>query len=58
MDFLNKTRQKSSKTEKKRGLPSNVNIWNSLDAKFQPKLTTLNFWTELTQKGYFWSRKE
>ena len=43
MDFLNKTRQKSSKTEKKRGLPSNVNIRNSLDAKFQPKLTILNF---------------
>ena len=43
MDFLNKTRQKSYKTEKKRGLPSNVNIRNSLDAKFQPKLTILNF---------------
>ena len=33
-------------------------IQNSLGTKFQLKLTILNFWTKLTQKGYFHSKKE
>ena len=33
-------------------------IRNSLRAKFQLKLTTLNFWTKLSPKGYFQSKKE
>ena len=29
----------------------------SLDTKFRPKLTPLNFWFKLTQKGYFRTKK-
>ena len=31
---------------------------NSLGAEFQLKLIILNFWTKLTQKGYFQYKKE
>ena len=31
---------------------------NSLGTKYQLKLTILNSWTKLTQKGYFHSKKE
>ena len=32
-------------------------IQNSLGIKFQLKLAILNFWTKLTHKGYFRSKK-
>ena len=35
-----------------------LHIRNRLGTKFQPKLTVLTFWTKLTQKEYFQSKKE
>ena len=30
----------------------------SLGTNFQLKLTILIFWTKITQKGYFWSKRK
>ena len=35
----------------------NLHIRNSLGTKFRLKLTFLDFWFKLTQKGYFQSKK-
>ena len=35
-----------------------LHIPNSLGTKFQLKLTILDFWTALIQKGYFQTKKE
>ena len=35
-----------------------LHIRISTGTNFQLKLTALNFWTEFTQKGYFWSETE
>ena len=35
-----------------------LHIQNSVGIKFQLKLTILNFWSKLTQKGYFQFKKE
>ena len=34
-----------------------MHIQISLGTKFRPKLTLLNFWIKLTQKGYFRTKK-
>ena len=56
--FLNKTCTKWSKAKKKENHHRVLQIRNSLGTKFQFKLIILNFWTKLTQKGYFQSKKE
>ena len=54
----------SGQKMQKKGVTQKVNhhqilhIWNSLDTKFQLKLTILNFLIKLTQKGYFCSKKK
>ena len=48
---------KRSKTEKWTS-PSNFTYLKLSRYQFQLKLTILNFWTKLTQKGYFQSKKE
>ena len=56
MDILEKTCKEKSKTEK-----VNITIdfyMFEIGTKFQLKLKILNFWTKLTQKGYFRSKKE
>ena len=57
MNFFDKTCKKGLK-QNKWTLPWIFQIRNSLGIKFQLKLTNLNFWTKLTQKRYFWSKKE
>ena len=54
--FLDKTCKKKCKTEEKHHHLV-LYIWDSLDAKYQFKLTISNFWTKLTRKGYFQSKK-
>ena len=56
--FFGQNLQKRSKIEKSEHHHRILNIQNSLGTKFQLKLTILNFWTKLTQKGYFQSKKE
>ena len=56
--FLNKTCTKRSKAKKKENHHRVLQIRNSVGTKFQFKLIILNFWTKLTQKGYFRSKKE
>ena len=53
MDFLDKISKKSSKTEKVKITTKFYIFKIVLGNKFQLKLTILNFWTKLTQKGYF-----
>ena len=53
MSFLEKLAKKGLKNH----YPI-LSIWNKLGTKFQLKLTILNFWTKLTQKGYSQSKKE
>ena len=57
MNFLEKTCKKGLK-QKSEHYHQVFSILNSLNTKFQPKMTSLNFWTKLTQKGYFQSKKE
>ena len=56
MDFFDKTCKEMSKTEE--NYRQILHIRNSLGIKFQVKLTILNYWTKLTQKGYFQFKKE
>ena len=55
--FWTKLAKKMSKTEKK-NITIEFYIVESLGTKFLLKLTILNFWTKLTEKGYFQSKKE
>ena len=55
--FLEKTCKQGPKT-KKWTSPSFLSICSSLGDRYQPKLTILNFWTKLIQKGYFQSKKK
>ena len=55
--FWTKLAKKMSKTEKK-NITIEFYIFESLGTKFLLKLTILNFWTKLTEKGYFQSKKE
>ena len=55
--FFGQNLQKMCKTEKEHH-HRNLYISNKLDTEFQLKLTILTFWTKLTQKKYFQSKKE
>ena len=56
MDSLDKTCKRRSKEKK---ITYRIfYIGYSLGPKLQLKLTILNFWTKLTHKGYFQSKKE
>ena len=50
--FLDKTRKKGLKWKSEHHY-KNLHIEISLATKFCLKLTILNFWIKLTQKGYF-----
>ena len=52
MYFLDKTCQIRSKKNQI------LHIRNNLGAKFQLKLTIVDFWIKLIQEQYFWSTKE
>ena len=55
MGFLDKTYKKKGSKQKSNHYHRIFHIRSSLDIKFQRKL---NFWTKLTQKEYFQSKKE
>ena len=55
--FWTKLAKKGLKQEKEH-LHRILHIRNNVGAKFQLKLTILNFWTKLTQKEYFQSKKK
>ena len=57
MDFSGKTCKNRSRTEKSEYHHRILHVRNSLGTRFQLKLTILNFWTKLTQKGYLKSKK-
>ena len=57
MEILHKTCRKGLK-QKSEHLHRTLHIQNSLVPKFQLQLTILNFWTKLTKKGYFRSKRE
>ena len=55
MHFSDKACKKKSKTEHRHRI---LYFRNKVGAKFQLKLTILNFWAKLIQKGYVQSKKE
>ena len=57
VDFWDKTFKKGLK-QKKKNHHRILHIRNSLGAKFKLKLAISNFWTKLTRKRYFQSKKE
>ena len=57
LDFLDKTCKKGPKQKIDHHNPI-LHIQNSFGIKFHHKLEILNFWTKLTQKGYFQSKNE
>ena len=58
MNFWEKNPSKKGLKQKSEHYHQVFCILNSLYTKFQPKMTSLNFWIKLTQKGYFQSKKE
>ena len=56
-DFLENTCEKGQK-QKSEHRYWILSVCNSLGIKFQTKLTIFDFWTKLTKKGYFQSKKE
>ena len=57
MIFLKKFPEKGLK-EKSEHYHQILSIWKSLGTKFKLKVTILDFWTNLSQKGYFQSKRE
>ena len=57
MDFLGRTCKKKGPKVPSVYYRRILYIQNSLGTKFQLKLAILNFWTKLTHKGYFRSKK-
>ena len=56
MDFFDKTWKKGENRTSEHHHRT-FHLQNSLGIKFQLKLTVLTFWSKLTQKEYFQSKK-